>query len=132
MEREYTYYNILLATSPVILSTVNMAEVCFSFGQLIQKLGAEMKSEVGEYFVALTQMHWERTQNCPSDDDARVQFPYSTKSLRTSEEDAEDLHYFVTYGIPKIPSKDLQGVILGYMLDCLASPHLSENLAVVQ
>jgi len=113
--QEYEYYCELTKRSEDTLSTCNTVDVCFRFSQLLQSLTPEVRSQVSEYFYALTLIHRKFV------DGITESLPYKPKYIKTRDAELEVDLYFITYTLSKLQSTILRGIIVSYMIDCLES-----------
>jgi len=111
-----TYYEELLQGSATALLKLDMGEVSSSFSRKLKMLPPELYKEVTSWVYALIKIHSSRNNACATSRALDVMFPYNPNisEMRNGE-------YFITYNLPKIPSRELQGVLLGYMSECIHS-----------
>lgn len=80
------------------------------FNMKLKTLEPELYTKVVSWFYALIKVHEIVNKSSGS------QFPYGPNVKCTGKDE-----YFCSYNIAKISSVKLQGVLVGYMLDCIGS-----------
>jgi len=106
--KTYKYYDELSQRSHTSLSDFDIREVCSSFTRKLKMLPPIQYMEATSWLYALISIH-----NI-SNGNADVLFPYNPKVVKTRTDE-----YFCTFNIPKLPSRELQGILVGYMVDCI-------------
>ncbi len=108
MFNDREYYENLLSRSACVLSTCDISDTCARFNQKLNKLEPSVKSDVSEWFYALTCIY---KSICSSSSSKTL---YKPRSIPAGNDT-----FYLTYELVKIESTILQGILLAYMLDCL-------------
>lgn len=101
------YYDELARDAHKTLQESDVSRVCVEFGRFIRSLKTEDEEtyiRITSWFHALVVIH-----SIKSGDDPCL-FPYEPKRLETSPGT-----YVITYTLTSLPSKTLQGVLVGFM-----------------
>jgi hypothetical protein len=106
--QQYEYYDELLEKSSTSLKTLDIGEVALSFNRKLKMLPPELYKEASSWLYALIAIHNLKNGN------ADVLFPYNPKVVDTQKDE-----YFCSYNIAKIPSRELQGILVCYMMECI-------------
>ena len=105
-----SYYRELKSRSESSLKTYNMSDICTRFSQKLASLKSKLKIEISSWFYYLIRYHRIVV------DKIDEKFPYKPRTRQSLDPGKT---YFMTYTISKIPSTVLQGILIGFMVDCL-------------
>lgn len=104
------YFDELEERAINVVETTNIGDVCSLFGRKLRMLPPQLCKEVSSWLYALIRIYSLKY------DDPTINFPYSPKSTKTGEDE-----FFISWNIAKFPSRILQGIVVGYMSECLAA-----------
>ena len=107
-QHKYHYYDELLERSSDVLDKFDIGEVSLSFNRKLKILPPELYIQASSWLYALISIHNIKNGN------ADVMFPYNPKVVETRKDE-----YFCSFNIAKLPSRQLQGILLGYMVECI-------------